>query len=125
MRQFGMVVPPGAYLASVGAMVDSYALTVERRQNFAPETGAKIADTKLTVLSVDGHPVLVGGEFLYTVERPIASTDRFDFIWLPAFRFRHISTVRQLLDSSQELIIWPRSATGSCRACSTSTPASS
>lgn len=108
MFRCAMVVLPDAFLASVGAMVDSCSLVRERFRDLAiePEKSKSASEMTLTVMSIDGGPVRIGGGIDYTVDRAIDAGDRFDFVWLPSFRIGRVDAMRQRLATMQPLIRW-------------------
>jgi transcriptional regulator GlxA family with amidase domain len=104
---FAIVVLPDAYLSSIGAMVDSYALAFDRvRHILASESDGP--EMTLSRLSLTGQDVTVGDGMRYVVDRPIAPDDRFDFVWLPAFRVGDVDKLKNRLAGSQNLIGWIR-----------------
>lgn len=108
MFRCAMVVLPDAFLASVGAMVDSWTLVCERFAHLAAEPDTSVPEMALTVLSIDGRAVQIGGGITYRVDRAIDSADQFDFIWLPSFRIGGFDLARERIASSQQLVGWLR-----------------
>lgn len=106
MFRCAIVVLPDAFLASVGAMVDSWSLVFERFRHLVVEPDDLPPEMSLQVLSLDGHPVTVGGGISYRVDKAIDATDRFDFVWLPSFRVGEIDAMRQRMASSRQLVRW-------------------
>jgi transcriptional regulator GlxA family with amidase domain len=108
MTEFAIVVLPGAYQVSLGALMDSYALIYDRIRHVVRDEQKSSPDMRLTCLSADGSDLEIQGRTLVRVDRAIASTDRFDFIWLPAFRAGSERAMRQRLANSSDLIRWLR-----------------
>ena len=106
MFRLAMVVLPDPFLASVGAMTDSCSLVYDRFRHLVAEAGKKVPDMSLSVLSIDGRPVEMGGGMTCRVDGAIERDDRFDFIWLPSFRVGGLDALRRRLASSQRLVRW-------------------
>lgn len=104
--RFGMVVSPDSFLSSVGCMIDAHDLAADRRRRLFLESAEKQPEVELTVMSINGQVVRVGGGVHYEVDRSIAPDDRFDFVWLPAFRFREVDMIQNRLASAGKLIDW-------------------
>lgn len=106
MFRCAIVVLPDAFLASVGAMVDSWTLVFERFRHLVVGPDDLPSEMSLQVLSIDGRPVTIGGGISYSVDKAIDADDRFDFVWLPSFRVGEIDAMRQRLASSPQLVRW-------------------
>jgi transcriptional regulator GlxA family with amidase domain len=108
MTEFATIALPGAYQASLGALMDSFALVYDRMRHVVRDEQKGSPDMRLTVLSADGSDLEIQGRTIVRVDRAISATDQFDFIWLPAFRAASEKAMRQRLTSSSDLIRWLR-----------------
>jgi transcriptional regulator GlxA family with amidase domain len=106
MVEIAMAALPGAFHSSTGALLDSYALASERRDRIMGDAPMLVPDMRLTVLSADGGDIATDKLVTLRVDRAIASTDRFDFIWLPGFRVGGEAALRERLDRSGPLLDW-------------------
>lgn len=86
MIELAMLVLPGAFHGGIAALMDGFALASERRERIVRDEKSPDIDMRLTVLSRDGRPIELCRRVTIAVDRAIASTDRFDFVWIPSFR---------------------------------------
>lgn len=106
MIRLATLVLPGAYHASIGAMLDSCSLVQDRLHYVVAENSGLPSKIELSTLSVDGKPVRIGGDVLYNVDRALSSVDDFHMIWLPSFRIGTVERVRRWLQGSKQLTNW-------------------
>lgn len=108
MYRLAMVILPDAFLASVGAMSDSYSLVRERLGRIVFDEARELPEMTLTVLSMDGRPVPIVGGGTVAADSAMDEEDRFDFIWLPSFQIGSVDSLKDRLASSEALLGWLR-----------------
>lgn len=106
MIQIAAVALPGTFMSSIASLLDSFWLASERRRRLVRDENSEETDLALTLLSVDGRDVVLNSYSTLRIDRPIASSDRFDFIWLPSFRAGGEEMLRDKLANNGELINW-------------------
>ena len=106
MVDVAMVIVPGSFHGGIAAFADCFALATERRDRIIGAPSRTSADVTRSVLSVDGAGVALDSSCTILPDRPIASTDRFDFIWLPAFRTGGEEGLRRRRAASGPLLNW-------------------
>jgi transcriptional regulator GlxA family with amidase domain len=108
MVEIAMVALPGMFHSSAAALLDSFWLARERRDRIMGGEPVAVPDMRLTLLSPDGADVATDGRTTFHVDRAIASTDRFEFVWLPGFRLGGETALRDRIDRSSPLREWLR-----------------
>jgi len=81
-----MVALDGVWLSSAGTLLDSYAAIRGRVEQVLAQDSPATMSTRLSVVSLDGHPVEIGSGGLLPVDGGIADDKIYTLIWLPAFR---------------------------------------
>lgn len=109
MVQIAALVLPDMFLSSLAPLVDAFRLTRERGERMLGPEAAAMPDFRLTLVSVDGADVSAGNHATVRVDQAIASTDRFDCIWIPAFRAYGEGAMRNRLAASRPVLDWLRS----------------
>lgn len=105
---FALIALPGAYLSSIGALVDSFLIARDRVEHvFAGDDKVRM-ETHLRILSQDGQPVLTGLGQPCVVDGAIGSNDPMAFIWLPGFRARGQNQLERRLADAKPLLEWLR-----------------
>ncbi|MFV0643538.1 MAG: helix-turn-helix domain-containing protein [Sphingomonadaceae bacterium] len=106
MIEFAMLVLPGAFYGGIAALMDGFFLANERRQRIMRNDVSPDSDMRLTVLSTDGAPICLDKYTSMEVDRATAPSDRFDFLWLPAFRVVGEDSFARRLQDSAALLHW-------------------
>ena len=105
---FALVVLPGAWRASVGALTDLFLLARERVETVFTGTERMRMETRLRILSLDGAPVRLADGRLLPVDAALSEADRFAFVWLPAFRAEGERQTAERLAAARPLLAWLR-----------------
>lgn len=107
MTEIALVALEGAYVSSVGAMLDSYGLACDRIiQTLNPSASSVIIDTQLKRVSLDGHPVNLADGSSFAVEGDLSSISECKFIWLPSFRAGSRAAIAKRIETSRPLLNW-------------------
>ena len=106
MIEMAMLVMPGCFHGGVAAMLDSFELAAERRTRVVHDDRDRDQDMRLAVLSAEGGSIALDRRVTLKVDAPIAITDRFDFVWVPAFRVGGEDPLVARLAASQAAASW-------------------
>lgn len=106
MIEIAMLVMPGAFHGGVAAMLDCFDLAAERRDRVINKEGDGGVDMRLTVLSPEGGTLVLDKRLTLKTDRPLASTDCFDFVWVPAFRCGGKEALRNRLAGCENVCSW-------------------
>lgn len=106
MIEKAMLVMPGCFNGGVAAMLDAFELAAERRMRVVQDDRSGDQDMRLAVLSAEGGSIALGRRVNLKVDAPIATTDRFDFVWVPAFRIGDEDSLVERLAAWQAATAW-------------------
>lgn len=101
-----MLVMPGCFHGGVAAMLDCFDLAAERRTRVVQDDRSRDQDMRLAVLSAEGGSIALDKRVTLKIDAPIATTDRFDFVWIPAFRIGGEDGLVTRLAASQNVTSW-------------------
>lgn len=110
MVQIAALVLPGVFMSSLAPLTDAFHLTVERGERMLGAEPRVMPDFRLSLVSPDGADLALGRHGLLRVDQPIASSDRFDFVWIPAFRAHGEAQLRARLAAARPVLDWLRAA---------------
>lgn len=106
MAELALLGLPGLFHSGVACVLDGYALARERQERVVKDKGSTDIDLGLTLLSPDGAAVPLGARFTLAVDRPIASGDRFDLVWIPPFVVGGEARLRARLNGVTPVLEW-------------------
>lgn len=109
MVQIAALVLPDMFLSSLAPLVDAFRLTRERGERMLGPEAAAMPDFRLTLVSADGADVPAGTHATIRIDQALASTDRFDCVWIPAFRAYGEGQLRNRIAASRPVLDWLRS----------------
>lgn len=104
------LVLPDTFMASLAPLTDAFALMRERGERMIGGDKGPAPDVRISLLSPDGRDIALGDHGMLRINRAIALGDRFDFIWIPAFRAYGEESLRQRLSANRAVIDWLKEA---------------